>query len=298
MSLSASQFGRSGPRDDRRRRLLVEGRAASPQDAAAPTVYPVIRVASPPLHKTEHYGDALFLEEQPRLVDLVPERPIFFALLLVAGLAVIAGLEALYVWVPEIVGTPAGRIAALDLGGNGSLAGWFSSLVMLAAGGVALLVYSVRRHRADDYRGRYRIWLWAAACWFLLATDQSASLHDGFRDLMHRATGSLLLGDGSVWWIMACGLLLVWVGTKLLIDLWPCRLSSASLGLAASCYAAAVLVRLAWPSPHDALRPIMLQQGAAMSGHVFVSLAMGLYARHVILDARGLLPHFPAIRMR
>ena len=83
---------------------------------------------------------------------------------------------------------------------------------------------------------------------------------------MHRATGSLLLGDGSVWWIMACGLLLVWVGTKLLIDLWPCRLSSASLGLAASCYAAAVLVRLAWPSPHDALRPIMLQQGAAMSG--------------------------------
>ena len=90
-----------------------------------PTVYPVIRVASPPLHKTEHYGDALFLEEQPRLVDLVPERPIFFALLLVAGLAVIAGLEALYVWAPEIVGTPAGRIAALDLGGNGSLPAGF-----------------------------------------------------------------------------------------------------------------------------------------------------------------------------
>ena len=131
-----------------------------------------------------------------------------------------------------------------------------------------------------------------------VATDFVGQSADGFRALMHLATGSRVLAT-AVWWIMAAGLLLVWVGTKLLIDLWPCRLSSASLGLAARCYAAAVLVRLAWPSPHDALRPIMLQQGAAMSGHVFVLLAMGLYASGMlILDTRGLLPHFPAIRMR
>ena len=232
-----------------------------PQDTAAATAYPVICVAAPPVHKTEHYGDALFLDEQPRLVDLVPVRPIFFALSLVAGLASIAVLEALYVWAPENMGTAAGRIAMLDLGGKGSLAGWFSSLVLLAASGVALVIYSVRQHRVDDYRGRYRIWLWAAASSFLAATDLSASLHDAFRELMHRETGSLLMGDGSIWWILIYSLLMGWVGVKLAIDLWPCRLAATSLGLAVGCYAAAALVHLAWPSLHDAVRPIMFEQG-------------------------------------
>ena len=34
----------------------------------------------------------------------------------------------------------------------------------------------------------------------------------------------------------------------------------------------------------------MIQQGAAMAGHLLLLLAMGLQARYVLLDARGLLP--------
>ena len=49
--------------------------------------------------------------------------------------------------------TAAGRITALEFGTKGSLAGWFSSLVLLAASLVAVVVYTVRRHRMDDYHG-------------------------------------------------------------------------------------------------------------------------------------------------
>ena len=263
--------------------------------AAAPTASSTSRIGPQPVHQSEHYGDAEFLSQQPGLLDLAPRRLISFALFLLAGLALIAGLEALYAWAPALAAkTAAGQITALELGTKGSLAGWFSSLVLLAASLVAMVVYTVRRHRMDDYHGRYRIWLWAAMCWFLLATDLSASLHEGFRDLMILLTGARLMGDGSIWWVIGYGLLLGSIGSRLLIDMWTCRLSSAAMVLAGGCYVVALLPVLGWFSLGEGIRGVMFQQGAAMGGHWLLLLAMGLHARHVLLDAQGHLPRRPA----
>ncbi len=187
MSFSLTQFG-GGPGDQRRRRLFTEERAAAAGIAAAAAASPTSRVTTPPVHKTQRYGDAEFLDQQPSLLDLAPRRLIGWALIFLAGAMLIAAIEALSVWMPRLTAVlghrpPVGPIAAFDLGGKGSLAAWFSSLLLLAASLVAVLVYSVRRHQVDDYRGRYRVWLWAALCWFLMASDAAASLHEGFRDL-------------------------------------------------------------------------------------------------------------------
>ena len=40
----------------------------------------------------------------------------------------------------------------------------------------ALLVYVIRRHKMDDYRGRYRLWLWCAAA-LLIALAGCTSAH-------------------------------------------------------------------------------------------------------------------------
>ncbi len=294
MSFSLTQFG-GGPGDQRRRRLFTEERAGAAGIAGAAAASPTSRVTTPPVHKTQRYGDAEFLDQQPALLDLAPRRLIGWALIFLAGAMLIAAIEALSVWMPRLTAVlghrpPVGPIAAFDLGGKGSLAAWFSSLLLLAASLVAVLVYSVRRHQVDDYRGRYRVWLWAALCWFLMASDAAASLHEGFRDLVTLLTGTALLGDGSIWWVIGYALLLGAIGVRLLLDMWPCRLSTAALLAAGGTYAAAVPLRLGWLSVEDPVRRVMVLQGAVMGGHLLLLLAMGLHLRYVLADARGLLP--------
>ncbi|MHC4180941.1 MAG: hypothetical protein ACYSWU_25875 [Planctomycetota bacterium] len=230
------------------------------------------------------------MREPLRLIDLVPRRLITFGLLLLIALGVVAGLEGLYAWtstpgVNQI--TTDGTIAAFDLDGEGSLAVWFSSAILMLAALVAVLVYTIRRHKTDDYRGNYRVWLWAALCWTVMSIDETSSLHEGFMGMMTHVTGTKIYGDGSVWWVVPYFFLLGAVGSRLLVDMRRCRLSSLALLTTAGCYATAVATQVA----ADGLsRAVMIEEGAEMVGNVFLLLAMGLHARYVILDAEGLLP--------
>ncbi|HUT92790.1 MAG TPA: hypothetical protein VMY37_25070 [Thermoguttaceae bacterium] len=232
------------------------------------------------------------MDEQLRLTDLVPRRLAVFVLVLAAGLAVVAGLVGLYAWMPRVAGlTTDGRVAAFDLDGEGSLAVWFSSMTLALAGLVAILVFTVRRHRTDDYPGRYRVWLWAATCWFLLSIDETSSLHEGFKEMMVMLTGTRVFGDGSIWWVAVYFFLLGAVGTRLLVDMRACWLSSAALVGVAACYVVAVVAQLGWILPESGALGVMLEESAEMVGNLMLLLAMGLHARHVILDAQGLLRH-------
>jgi hypothetical protein len=232
------------------------------------------------------------MDEQLRLIDLVPRRLGAFGLWLLGGLLIIAGLELLYWWMPQLgpYTSQDGKVAAFDLDGEGSLAVWFSSVTLLLAGLVAILVYTVRRHRRDDYQGHYRVWLWAALCWFVMSVDETSSLHEGFKEMMKLVTGTPLAGDGSLWWIIPYFFLLGAVGSRLLVDMWESRLSSAALLTTAVCYGVAVVAQVGWILPTADPRVIMLEEGAEMLGNLMLLLAMALHARYVILDAEGLLP--------
>ena len=243
------------------------------------------------MRKSENYGDAEFLDRQPRLTDLVPTNLAVFLMMFLIGLTIIAGLEILYAWMPKVAAlTTDGRVATFDLDGEGSLAVWFSSMTLALAGLVAILVFTIRRHKKDDYQGIYRIWLWAAACWLLLSIDETASLHEGFKEMMTCVTGTRVLGDGSIWWVTAYVFLLGAVGTRLLIDMRHCRLSVSAMIATAVCYVVAVAAQCGWVLPESGARGVMLEEGAEMLGNLFLLLAMGLHARYVILDAEGRLP--------
>jgi hypothetical protein len=231
------------------------------------------------------------MDEQPRLTDLVPRRLSTFLLVLLAGLAVIAGLEGLYAWMPQVSALASdGKVAAFDLDGEGSLAVWFSSMTLALAGLAAILVYMIRRHKTDDYRGHYRVWLWAALCWFVMSIDETSSLHEGFKEMMVVLTGDRVFGDGSIWWVAPYFFLLGAVGMRLLVDMRPSWLSSGALLTTAACYGLAVLAQLGWVLPESGARGVMVEEGAEMLGNLMLLLAMGLYARFVVLDAEGLLP--------
>ncbi len=283
---ASSSFRRYGQRDERRRRLLTD-------DLYDQEDLPGCRVwteDAPTPRKSENYGDAEFLQQQLRLLDLVPRRLIVLAVLFSAAAAVIVGLEFAYAWMVGRAAAGGTTLTALDVAAKGSLACWFSSLMLLAAAVAALLIYSVRRHRTDDYQGRYRVWIWAAGGCFLLATDQAAGLREAFREMMISLTGTPLLGNGDPWWVVAYAIILGAIGSRLLMDVRFCPLSVCALSGAAVAHGLAVAQRFGLMVFDGGANKVMYLTGSEMAGNLLLLAAFGSFARHVVLDAEGLLP--------
>jgi hypothetical protein len=252
---------------------------------------------SPYAGKSQNYGDATFLEVQARVTDLVPLHPLVLLALFVAGLGCVAGLLGLYVWMLRS-GPAVGYLAALDLGARGSLGTWFASATLALAALVALVVYCVRRYKLEDYHGHYRVWLWAAACWLLLSIDATANIHEAFGQLMVLISGTRLFGESSIWWLIVGGFFVGGVGTRLLVDMRHCWLSAAALTTTGICWAVCIgshyhwigAGNFEWPEVDFAARCVVFNRGAFLAGSFLILMSMVWHARHVILDAEGLLP--------
>lgn len=289
MSLHVSgQFRCGAQRDDRRRRLLSDEIYTFQSQSSSNSS----TTSDSPANGLSHYGDGSFMDEETRLLDLVPRRMTVIFLWFAAGLAIITGIELLYRWRAElIVAIPGEKFLAFDLHQSGNLYSWFSSLMLLAAAVMAWLAYTVRRHRMDDYSGRYRIWIWAALCWFLAASDVAVNMHDCFKQVMIHFTKTHIWGDGSLWWIVSYVLVFCALGSRLILDMRPCRLSIAALITAAISYSISASMELGIITGLESTNVAMLSSGAAMLGHLLLLSAMALSARYVILDSEGLIEH-------
>jgi hypothetical protein len=288
------QLPRHGQLDDRRRRVLTEEVIGSAAAMAEPSVEAVSGSSSGTLrrrrsaHRTRSYGDDVLTDHQPRVTDLLPQRYSILALALTAALTVVTGLEAAHLWLPELSRLTGGsRLTALDLTSDAALVNWFSSTTLGLAAAVALAIYSVRKHRRDDYHGRYRVWLWAAALWAAMSLDEGASLHEGLTEVASHFGAQQGYGGGPIWWVAAYGLLFAAVGTRLFLEMRCCRLSSASLLTAVACYVSAVIAKLGVMPALGGVYAVMTEEGCEMVGDVLVLFAMLAHARYTILDAQG-----------
>ena len=120
-----------------------------------------------------------------------------------------------------------------------------------------------------------------------MATDMAASLHQGLQQVMISLTGIRIAGDGSIWWVVTALLLVGSIGSRLLIDMWSSRLSSAALILAAIAYLTALAAFFHGINLQSEISQLLLLQGAVLAGHLLLATSMGLHARYVILDAEG-----------
>lgn len=286
-------FRRSGPLDERRRRLLSDSLLAAALGLGSPRRrHPRAARRRVRLLRSANYGDGRFLDDLPRLIDLIPLRAWSVAAVFVAGLLAVSCLLALHTFMPRIAAwAPSGRPVAFDLNDPQSLARWFSTLVLACAALAAVTVYSIRRYKLDDYHGHYHVWMWAALCWLYMSAEQTTCLRRTLADVLIALTGTPLVGDGSVWWIILYGFLIGGVAARLAVDMRGCLVSSAALVAAAACYG---LVLLAYFQVLDGFYrgdPLVLRHGAVLVGNYLILMAMLLHGRYVLFDALGLIGH-------
>lgn len=268
-------FYRTGNRGGRRRRLLVDDQLsqADPTDSADSG-------ASQPQTEDSSASVEPLLEQLPRIIDLFPRRWVTLCLLFCSGLLVILGLEALYYYTQPLAAmTSDGKIEAFDLDTEGSLAVWFSSMTLAFAAFASLGLYSIGKRYINDYRARYRIWLWAAGCWMLMSIDETGSLHEGFKELMSVTVQSRVFGDGSIWWVLAYLCLLLPVGAILWLEMRKSQFARGFFSATAVCYAVAVLAQLQFILPDSGARGVMVEEGAEMLGNWMLLFAIIMQAR-------------------
>lgn len=274
------QFFRSRQGDDRRRRVIPDeaGASAAPSNGA--------RTTSAARNASRRYPAEAHRDHQPRLIDLIPHSLAKMFLLFFVGALAIAGIEAVYA--ARVLEFSEGHLPAFDLRAEGSLNNWFTSLALDLSCVVALVIYSLRRHRLDDYHGRYRVWLWAAAAWLWLSIDEAACLHQSIQALL-REFARQSVREAELTTIGGYVLLVGGVALRLAFEMRQCRSSIAAFALAGITYTAAVVAHFGWLPAQAAEFSLLVEEGCEMAGSLFLLLSMCLYARFVVLDAKGLI---------
>lgn len=279
------QFRHGGQGDERRRRVFRdEILAGTDQEVAS------LGDTSPARDDADGriYSDAASAQRQAPLTSLLPQRPLTLVALFLLGGIGIAGIELLYarlfVQLPEQFQA---SLAVLDLTGRGNVATWFAGLTLFIGALTSQLVYLIRRHRLDDYRGRYRIWQWATACFLVGSFDAATSAHAIIQPAMIQLTGKTLLGDGSVWVTLIVGLAVAGCLIRLVFEINGSRIATAFLSFAGGAYIASLVVTF-----HPALSAVELTRVIAASatvlaGHFCLVYSVALYGRHVYQEAQG-----------
>lgn len=286
MSLAVSQR-----RDQRRRLVLSWNRSAATPSSSQPE----------PRRLADYSPEAL-PEHQPSLATLLPTGMGGFALAATGLLVLLAAAVGVGLW-ESVAGGPAfgrdtSRFAAtlasarrcLDVRSFLSLGGWFAQVCLISAIATALIVRLMRRHRRDDYRGRYRAWGWLAGLFTLTSLAGQVPLGSFFAALASETTGITLGPDGMGWWVLTAGLLYGVVGLWAVLPLheragtalW-CSLALAAWAGAAGCDWMGRGRDLEGQAFHAAVGNVCWMAGAALA-----AIAMLSAARSVIREVRGL----------
>ena len=217
---------------------------------------------------------------QPSLTDLIPVHPLRVFLTVVGSFAALVGLLVLDDWA-----SADRNISAFQLGEPGSLASWVASTMLLWAASGAVLTFLIRRHRKDDYRGTYYIWIWAAAMLVVASISATTPWHREWNAMLSHLTTVDLGPDG--WWMAtagAAGLLMI---VRIGLDLRPCRLALLLLLTALAGYVATGLVQTnVLLAEYANLKELTVQCGV-LASHLTLAYALWWNARFVQLDARG-----------
>jgi hypothetical protein len=196
MSLNASQ------RRDQRRRMVVSWKRSA-NATQSPSESPRVMAAyDAEAHPEQQPGPAMLLPTGIGGLSLA-----ILAILLPLGAAIVAATSEhlfgrnLFAGSGRFARTLAAAGAVLDPRSAVSLQIWLAQMLLVGAAGVAVIVRLMRRHRRDDFKGRFRAWGWMAALFLLAAAAGVVPIGPFVGAALSDATGITLGPDGIGWWI-------------------------------------------------------------------------------------------------
>lgn len=287
------EFRRGGQRDERRRRVMIEESAAREPEAGTRQTDPSYRKggkSSGAAPRQRRYPKTTLTERQPLFVAAIPTGWCSAVSVIALLLAAIAGLEAMYGYIAlGYTRLSIRSVPAIDLTSRASIGAWLSSMFLLAAGLLGVLTYFIRRHRLDDYRGRYRMWCWIVPVLVLAAVDQVAGLQQSVRNALLILAGIPDYADAELVRLGVATVIVAVVLVRLAIELRDCRMAIFGVLLAGTCYSGVAAIHLNWLLAADTIFGEMAAAGLLLGGHFCLFSAVLLNARYVHRDAAGLI---------
>jgi hypothetical protein len=271
-------------RHDRRRRVLADELAQSEN------ARPVKEARLTPPERAEIYALNARREQQPRLVDFVPRRNLTFSLLALGAILLVSGIEALLVYKDQFAHwLGAEAVGSLDARQPTSIATWLSALLLALAATVAMMIYSVRRWRVDDYHRRYRVWLIAAVVTAVLSINQTAPVLALTQRPFQACADACKVSYATLYGVVVLTLLVL-ASLRLWFEVRRSRGALCSWFVAAACFAASAVASAGWLQLGEPIYVAVLQSASHLLGVCSLLFAFALYQRFVLLEVEGRLP--------
>ena len=162
----------------------------------------------------QRYTDAANTQNQPRLTDLLPRRGWSLAVIVLTALVLVnlVGLGYLY-----FLNNAEQVTALLDLQNRASLGKWLSAVICLATSLLCLQIFSLKRHRIDDYKGRYRIWVTLGLLLLVCSADRTTGLFQTAGSEINQIVGQPLQSGPTLVAVFVY-VLLSWVLIRVLLE--------------------------------------------------------------------------------
>lgn len=262
---------------DRRRRVLTE---------EAEAAVPAVRLAKA-TNPAELYSDSGRAARLNPISGLFPLRKLSISLVAGSALLAIAGCLGLHMAAEQLQLTLGSRAtSALRLDSPAALARWLSSTLLGLAALTALFIYSLRKHRIDDYHGRYRVWLTMTLACLAASIVESTGIAALANELGRKASAVATLRF-EIAWPAAIATLVTLLGIRLLFEIRRCGPALSALVLAMIAFTGAAAVDHQWPvEVSQASQPLWLG-GCWLSGYVLILLTFLLYSRRVQVEIAG-----------
>jgi len=164
---------------------------------------------------------------------------------------------------------------------SGRLTTFFSTIMLLWAGQLALLIYWYRRKSRNDFAGRYRMWLWIGAMLQFFLVVVATRAHHPFAEYMQQVWPAKIPRYDLLSWLVPISTLALAMYRLLRIELKRHRSGKFLLNLAALAAIVAATSLVVGPLLGERVRHLA-QIGSATLAHLALATALLMHARYVV----------------